>query len=117
MRDPARGLDPRGKVQKLRVLRERSVLDGQINRPQIHGHDAARSDIGMADLGIAHLPARQADIGAKGGQRRVRAFGPYPVEMRHLCLHGGGVLRVFPQTPAIQNAQNNRFFCAHRIAP
>ncbi|KKL87725.1 hypothetical protein LCGC14_1931870, partial [marine sediment metagenome] len=62
-------------------MRKGSILDRQVDLSQIHRHHAARTDIGVADFGIAHLAARQADIGAMGDQRRMGALGHNPVEI------------------------------------
>ena len=48
------------------IRRQRTVRDGGVDARQILQDYAARPDIEMSDLGIAHLPLGQADIGAEG---------------------------------------------------
>ena len=107
MRHPAGRLHLGDKFEQGGILRERAVLDRQINRAQIHRHHTARADIGVTYLGVAHLPRGQTHFGAKGGQRAVRATFPEPVEVRHLGLRGGAGRGVGPDPPAIKNTQNN----------
>ena len=47
--------------------------DGVADPRQVLHHDAAGADIEVADLGIAHLARRQADVAAGGAQERARA--------------------------------------------
>jgi hypothetical protein len=91
-----------------RVLAKAAILDRQVDLAQVHRHHPAGADIGVADLGIAHLPARQADIGAMGDQRRMRAGRPSPVEIgRAACTTALPRARV--QAPAIEDAQDDGF--------
>ena len=107
MRGAAGGLQFGDKGQQRVVPCERAIFDGQINRAQIHRHHPARADVGVAHLGVAHLPGGQADIGAEGGQGGMRAIGPDPVEIRHVGLRRGADRRVRVDPPTIENAQNN----------
>ena len=89
MRHATTGLQGGDKGQQTRILRERAILDRQINRPQIHRHHPPRADVGVTDLGIAHLPGRQADIGAEGGQSGAGAGSPKTIEIGHIGQRRG----------------------------
>ena len=97
------------------VGEEAAILDRQVDLAQVHRHHPAGADIGMADLGIAHLAAGQPDIGAVGDQPVMRAVGHDPVEIRGIGQRGGVGLRFFAETPAVENAQNNRFGMSHGL--
>ena len=76
---------PRSKAAvERRVLEERAVRDRAVHALQVLEEDAAGADRQVADLGVAHLPGRQADRLARGLERRVRVLGPEPVEDRRL---------------------------------
>ena len=62
------------------VLEERAVLDRLVHAHQVLEEHAAGADRQVADLGVAHLPGRQADRLAGRLERRVRVLGPEPVE-------------------------------------
>ena len=51
-----------------------AVLDGLGDAGQLLIDDTARADVGVADLGVAHLPVRQTDIQAGGADIRHRVF-------------------------------------------
>ena len=63
MRRAARGLEPVDEVQQAGVAEEGAVLDREVDRAEVHRHHAARADVGVPDLGIAHL------AGAAGPRR------------------------------------------------
>ena len=91
------------------------VFDRQINLAQIHRHNTTRTDVGVPDLGVAHLPTGQTRVGAVGDQRGVGAVG-------HQAVHRGRVrqsrgIRHLRGTnpPTVQNGQNNRLGSGHRV--
>ena len=63
-----------------RILEERAVADRGVHPLQVLEQDPAGPDRQMADLGVAHLPGRQADRLAGGREGRVRVLAPEPVE-------------------------------------
>ena len=77
---------------------------------------SARTDIGMADFGIAHLPRGQAHIGAMRDQLRMGPIGHDRVKGRR----GGKARRigghVFGQAPAVEDAQDHGFRGRHAPA-
>jgi hypothetical protein len=116
MRRPARGPQAVDEGLQRRVGGKAAVLDRQVDRAQIHRHHPARADVGVADLGIAHLPAGQARIRAVGDQRGMGAAGPEPVEGGHIRLRRGAGFRALAQPPAIKDAQDDRLEGGHRGA-
>ena len=116
MRGPARGLQFPDECQQGGIAKEGAGFDGKIDRPQVHRHHAARADVGVAHLGIAHLPGRQTDIGTKGGQRLMRAVRPEAVEVRNIRKRRGIRRPVFTQAPAIENTQHDGFRNGHHGA-
>ena len=109
----ATGLEPVDKGAECRVQRKAAILHRQIDRAKVHRHHPARTDIGVADLGIAHLALGQTDIGAMSEQKVVRTGRHDPVPGRGVAQSdsiGGGVVAV---TPAIHDAQNDGFGMGH----
>ena len=95
-------------LDQRRHLLDVAVGDSAADARQILHDDAAGADIEMADLGIAHLAAGQADVVARGAQKAVRPVLPQPVEGRRLGLADGVVGRIVAPTPAVQNDQHDR---------
>ena len=60
-----------GGEQRL-VLEEAAVGDGVVDPGQVLLDDRAGAEVEVADLGVAHLPLGQADVGALGGELGVR---------------------------------------------
>jgi hypothetical protein len=79
-----------------------------VNAHEVHHYHAARADIGVPDLRIAHLTLWQAYIAAKGGKRGMGTCRPDPVKIRGVgqpwCVVGVG--RAY--APAIEDAKNDR---------
>ena len=97
-----------------RGVREKAaVLDGQVDLAKVHRHDPARADIGVADLGIAHLPGRQPDIAPVGHKLGMGAVPHDPVEIRRIGQRDGIALGLFPQAPAVEDAENYGFRMGH----
>ena len=100
-------------------LLDLAVGDRLADARQVLHHDAAGADVEMSDLGIAHLPLRQADIRARRAQEGVRAGVPQAVEGGGARLADGVVGRVLPPAPAVQNHQHHRttfLHCLHLFA-
>ena len=75
---------------------------------QVHPDDPAGADVGVPDLGVAHLPGRQPDVRPMRRQLRVRARRPDPVEVRRPRQRDGVALARRAQAPAIENAEDDR---------
>ena len=90
-----------------RRLFQRAVRGGPADARQLLHDDAAGADVEVADLRIAHLPVRQADILAGRAQERVRPGRPQPVEPRRMRLQDGVVGGVVTPSPAIQDDQGD----------
>ena len=63
------------------VLEELAVLDLLGHLGQDLEHDAARAHVGVADLGVAHLPLGQAHVEAGGLEAGVGIFGKEFIEI------------------------------------
>jgi hypothetical protein len=93
------------------VGEKRTVTDGACDAHELLIDDAARSDILMADFGIAHRPRRQSDILAAGDDVR---GGPIPHESighgRAGEFHGIElvVLWMRIRAPAVADDENKR---------
>ena len=81
---PPRSLRAAERRDERLVLEERPVGDGAVDALEVLVEHAAGADRQMADLGVAHLPGRQADRLAGGGEPRVRVLRPEPVEDRRV---------------------------------
>ena len=96
------------------VVVKRSVLDREVNLPQIHRNHAASANIGVPNLRVAHLPAGQANIGTMGDQTCLRTLGHDGIEGWRIgqdrCVGRSHITAA----PAVKNTQNNRFGDRHR---
>ena len=95
-------------IDQRRHLLDVAVGDGAADARQILHDHAPGADIEMADLGIAHLAAGQADVVAGSVQKAVRPVPPQPVEGRRLGLADGVVGGIVAPTPAVQDHQHHR---------
>ena len=97
----------------IRSVQRRHLLDVAVGdcladaRQILHDH-APGADIEMADLGIAHLAAGQADVVARSAQKAMRSVPPQPVEGRRIGLADGIVGGIVAPTPAVENDQHHR---------
>ena len=74
-----------GGAQRL-VLEEAAVGDRVVDPRQVLLDDRPGAEVEVADLGVAHLPVRQADVAALGRELRVRIAVPELVEDRGVGL-------------------------------
>jgi len=88
MRGTAAALECRDEPTQGGCLGETAIRYGHVDHTQIHRHDAARADVHVADLGVAHLTLGQTHIGPVGDEARMRAVCPEPVEVGRLGLPG-----------------------------
>ena len=99
-----------------RIFKKRPVLDGLCDARQILKHDAAGADVRVADLAVAHLAVRQADIQPGGGQLRVRPALQEAVHDRGLShVNGVAVVRL-ADAVAVEDDECD-FPVAHSQAP
>ena len=82
-RSPGRAGAVAGRDER-RVLGQRAVGHGRAEPHQVLRHDAPGAEVQVADLGVAHLAGRQADVVAGGGDAGVRPAPQQAVE------HGRG---------------------------
>ena len=124
---PPDALQLRDQVGERRRAGEAAVLGGLADARQFLHHHAAGADVQVADLGIAHLAVRQADIAAGGAQEGVRAGLPEPVEVRLARLADGVVGGFLAPAQAVEDHQHHRpnrlrhgsapFASGHWVAP
>ena len=69
-------LQRRDELAQRRVGREAAVRDGVVDPRQVHPDHAPGADVGVPDLGVAHLPLGQAHVRPVRAQRRMRAASP-----------------------------------------
>ena len=74
------------RAQQGRVFKKVPVLNRLGDAGQLLVDDAARTDVGVANLRVAHLPVRKADIKAGSADLGVGVLGKIFVEVR---LFGG----------------------------
>ena len=99
-----------------RILKKRPVLNGLCDARQILKHNAAGADVRVADLAVAHLAVRQADIQPGGGQLRVRPTLQEAVHDRGLShVNGVAVIRL-ADAVAVEDDECD-FLVAHSQAP
>ena len=81
MQGRALGLRVRNRFEQ-RVIGEKiTVADGFCDTGQFLVDNPAGADVGMADLGIAHLAVRQSDVHAAGADHGVRVFSQITVDI------------------------------------
>ncbi len=107
-RRPGRADAPAAALRKARrstgVLVELAIVDGVVDPSEVLAHDAARTEVQMPDLAVAHLPFRQPDGATASDQRGVRKGVPERVEdrgarQRSTALPGPGSA----QPPAVED--------------
>ncbi len=108
MRRAAPLLDPDDELLQRRGAGERAVGDRRVDAHQVLHDDAAGADIGVPDLGIAHLPVGQADEPLARLQSRVRPARGQRVPYGGLCRGDGIVVAVRALAPAVEDAQHER---------
>ena len=94
--------------QQRRVTGQAAVADGGVDAHQfLHDHPAG-AEIGVSDLGIAHLAGGQADRQARGQQLGMGMACQQVVPVGGLGQFDGVVGALGPQAPAVEDAQQQR---------
>ena len=99
-----------------RIFKKRPVLDGLCDARQILKHNAAGADVRVADLAVAHLAVRQADIQPGGGQLRMRPALQEAVHDRRFCRVNGVAVVRLADAVAVEDDECD-FPVAHSQAP
>ena len=97
------------------VLAHTAVPDALGDEGELLVHDAARTNVGVAHLAVAHLAVGQAHVHAGGPDGGVGVLGKQPVQVGRFRRHNGvavGLVR-HPAKP-IQDAEHYRFLC-HKV--
>ena len=98
------------------VFKKRAVGNGVGDARQILKHDAARADVRVTDLAVAHLSVRQADVQPGGRELRVRPALQEAVHHRRFG-HIDGVSRIrLADAVAVEDDECD-FPVAHSQAP
>ena len=88
-------------ADQLRILEETAVLDRRIDAGQVLINDTAGAQVHVPDLGIAHLPVRQAHVAAFGMDQRVRRGGQQALPVGQCGLGQCIVGRILAVPPTI----------------
>ena len=86
---------------------EAAVLDRGIHPGQVLVDDPAGAQVHVANLGIAHLPIRQADVAAFGMHQCVRAGRQQAMPVGQVGLCQCVVLDLLAVAPTIQDQQHH----------
>ena len=92
------------------IAEELAVTDRLGYPGEVLIHHTAGTEVHMADLGVAHLPVRQAHIHAGAGDQAVRLGGEQVVVNRGVGRINGVVLGIVAVTEAIQDDQHQGFW-------
>ena len=101
------GLHERG------VVEETAVGDRGVDAGEVLVDDAARTDVHVADFGIAHLPVRQTDELPVRLHQRVRIFAQHAPPVRQVGPGDRVVRGVVAMAPAIEDEQEDGFGSGH----
>lgn len=92
-----------------RMFEEVAVLDHQLDASRVHVHDAARSNVQVANFAVAHLPIRQANVRAAGLNQRIRIFTQQAVVSRLACQCDGVSFGFGAIAPAVEDDEDEWF--------
>ena len=95
----------------LGVLQELVVADGHVDLDEVLIDHAAGAQVHVSDLGVAHLPVRQADVFAAGLQVAGRIFRAQGVDRRRALRPDGVGIIVFALAPTVEDHQ--KYFTVH----
>ena len=105
-------------------MRERGVLldgavdDGVVDAGKLLEHDAARTDVQVANLGIAHLAGGKAHVLARSAERGVRVFFPKLVQEGLVGLVDGVVVARGREAEAVHDHQERgKMTLSHPYSP
>ena len=113
----ARPLCLRDQRAELGPLGDGAGCDRLVDPREVLHHEPASADIGVADLGIAHLAVGQPDIPARGREKGVRALPHHAVEIGGLRGQDGVVAGLGTPAPAVENAQHSGSLTPPRPMP
>ncbi len=97
------------KIPQCRQARDLALGERLVDARQILQDDPAGPDIGVPDLGIAHLAVGQADIVLARVEMRVRPAADQFVPDRRLGAINRVIGAVRALAPAVEDAQHERF--------
>ncbi len=103
------------RAHKSRILEEIAVLDGLGDAGQLLIYNAACTDVGVANLGVAHLAVRQTNVQTGCTDIGERIFREDPVEIRLVCGLNGVALGLRAVAEAVHDDQSGRLLRAFRL--
>ena len=89
-------------------LEERSIGDGRVDPGQILEDRSPGAEVEMADLRVAHLPGRQADVLPRRTEDRVRPAHKQASPGRHVRRSDGVDLGILPDAEPVEDDQDDR---------
>ena len=92
-----------------RIVEELAVANGLGHPGEVLVHDAAGAEVHMADLGVAHLPVRQAHVHAAAGDQTMGLGGAQVIVHRRVGSVDGVVLGAVAVAEAIEDDQYQGF--------
>ena len=98
-----------------RTVTEASGPDHLVDARDVHLHNAARTNVEVADLTVTHLSVRQADVRPVSADERMRESPPETVEGGRTGHRYGVVCRVRVVAPAVRDGQYEWFGYAHSV--
>ncbi len=108
--DEADQVDALGARDRLgQALTERAVGDGLVDAHQVLLDDGAGAEVEVADLRVAHLPGRQADGLAAGGQGRRVVGLPQLVEDGGVGERDGVARARLREAVAVEDDERDRY--------
>ena len=107
------GLDRVARGDQRGILCQRAVGNRRVDPGQILVNDAARTDVHVTDLGIPHLPNRQANAQAVRIDQAVWALGKQAPPVRALGQGNRVVCGFLTISPAIEDQQEHGFWSEH----
>ncbi len=107
MSRPAALVEPREETLERRAAGQVPAFRRGVDAGQILGHDAPGAEVHVADLRVAHLAGRQADLLFGGLDQGIRAGGVKALERRRLGHADRVVLAALPVAPAVQDAKHH----------
>ena len=98
-----------------RVARQLAAGDGRVDPGEVLRNGAPGPDAHVTDLGVAHLPGRQAHVESGRGQFGRRRAGPHGVPDGGAGMRDGVVRKLVAQAPTVEDHEQGGAF-THRIA-
>ncbi len=98
-------------LDKNRIFLHLTIADGLGDKGELLVDDAACTDVGVADLRVAHLPVGQANTHTGSADGGIWAGGKQLIKIGRIgCYDRVAVYLIRHPAKAVQNTKKNRFF-------